>query len=776
MPQFLCDRSMMSLDELFPKGTFINLPTLAETLCQRNNRFLIIDLLKGGMGGCLQIEAENKQQYALKVILPEKQTDKRSIARYLNELKKWETFSMCDGVLEAMSITVVNELPAIISPWMERGDLSSLMKIKERTVFYNSIYRIAKTLEWVYDNFKSIHRDLKPSNILVDKDFKPYIADWGLVKSCCDSASCTSSKISHPTSLFTTEEGVFLGTVVYASPEQLRGEKDIDFRSDLFSLGIIMYEWETGVRPFDALTIEDTIHNIIHVRYKKLNHISHISNFGVEEIIDKCLAQNPSERFSSYEEFLKAIIQIAEGTPYFSTNQISLRKYSNLENPKNLRQRIEQGEIGGNIASNGQYILVEEEHLIEQISIATKLVDLGDYEKAYSIFTKHFPLPELINKYPDLPLHQRFVINFSICLRKLDRIEDAINTIHLISHANFLPPAYYVNLSEFYLAEAKHAECVEISKAGLTEYPEDGDLLGNITLALSCLDNFQEAIGYANCRIKLDPNLHTFYEYGLLCRKWGDSLKEYDFPQAIKLYRSSLLYLRKCDSINPNYEAAKCELGIVLFKLKRYRESIEVFRTLPQYELSVFWLAKNSLWGVSPELCLEFARSGLKQHPDSILLGRVYSECMVDEYVLGKTNEKGEHFIEDFSWDFFSKRVNDTHNRLESDLRYYGKLLYWSGEYDQSIKFFQWAEKIYPKEWTYNFHSAYYLLYLGRPLEALQEAIKANTKAPWRETTYKLLSICYKTLGNESAEELNMQKYLHMKSEKESLYANFKSI
>lgn len=110
---------MMSLDELFPKGTFINLPTLAETLGQRNNRFLIIDLLKGGMGGCLQIEAENKQQYALKVILPEKQTDKRSIARYLNELKKWKTFSMCDGVLEAMSITVVNELPAIISPWME---------------------------------------------------------------------------------------------------------------------------------------------------------------------------------------------------------------------------------------------------------------------------------------------------------------------------------------------------------------------------------------------------------------------------------------------------------------------------------------------------------------------------------------------------------------------------------------------------------------------------------------------------------------------------------
>lgn len=766
----------MNLDELFPKGTFINIPTLAESLGQRNNRFLIVDLLQGGMGGCLQIEAENKQQFALKIILPEKQADKRSIERYLNELKKWKTFSMCDGVLEAMSITVVNELPVVISPWMERGDLSSLMKIKERTVFYNSIYRIAKTLGWVYENFKSIHRDLKPSNILVDKDFKPYIADWGLVKSCSDSASFSSPRISHPSSLFTTEEGVFLGTVVYASPEQLRGEKYIDFRSDLFSLGIIMYEWETGVRPFDAITLEDTIHNIIHVRYKKLNHISQTSNFGVENIIHKCLEQSPCDRFSSYKEFLKALEKIAAGTPCFTTNQLSFRGYSDLENPKSIRQMINDNEIVGFISKNGKGVIANTTDLHDQIDIATALVDFGDYEKAYSIFISNFPTPDLINMFPELPLHQRFIINFSYCLRKLGRIEEAINTIQLISHAKFLPPTYYVNLSEFYLADLKYEECAKISKVGLSEYPEDGSLLGNITLALSCMEKFQEAIIYANRRIKHDPNLHAYYEYGLLCRKWGDALKETDFPQAIKLYRTSLLYIRKCESINPNFEAAKCELGIVLFKLKRYKDSIEIFHTLPPSEISIFWLAKNSLWGISPDICLEFVRKGLEQLPDSILLGRVYSECMVDEYVMGKVNEKGEHFIEDFSWDFFSKRVNDTHNRLESDLRYYGKLLYWSGEYDQSIKFFQWAEKIYPKEWTYNFHSAYYLLYLGRPLEALQEAIKANTKAPWRETTYKLLSICYKTLGNESAEELNMQEYLHIKSEKESLYANCKSI
>ena len=104
------------------------------------------------------------------------------------------------------------------------------------------------------------------------------------------------------------------------------------------------------------------------------------------------------------------------------------------------------------------------------------------------------------------------------------------------------------------------------------------------------------------------------------------------------------------------------------------------------------------------------------------------------------------------------------------------KLLYWAGQYEQSIQFFQWAERIYPQEWTYNYHAAYYLLYLGRTSEALQEAIKANTKAPWRETTYKLLSICHKTLGHKSEEDLYLHKYEQKKAEKDNLYATCKYI
>lgn len=580
---------------------------------------------------------------------------------------------------------------------------------------------------------------------------------------------------NNPSSIFKTEEGVFLGTVVYASPEQIRGEK-IDFRSDLFSLGIIMYEWETGKRPFDAFTIEDTLHNIIHARYKKLNPLSHITNFGADEIIHKCLQQDPSDRFPSYHEFLLAIEEVAVGTPCFTTNQISFRKYSNLETPKPIPQRIKDGDITNIISPDGKHVLIEEANLNEHLSIASELMVLGEYGKAYFTLSQFIPEHRLISKFPEISSHQNYIINISYCIRKLGRIEEAIDTIRIIEHARFLPAAYYVNLSEFYLALEKYEECLRVSKRGLLDYSSDGDLLGNATLALTCLERFDEAIVYANQRIHLDPNIHSFYEYGLLCRKWGDALKENQFPQAIKLYKSALLYLRKCEGLNPNYIAAKFELGITLFKLKRYKESMDVFHSLPPSELSLYWLAKNSLWGISADLCLDYARKGLSIIPNSTLLSRVYSECMVDDFVMGKVTENGEHYIEDFSWDFFSKIINNTQLQIDSDLRYYGKLLYWSGEYEQSIKFFQWAKRIYPQEWTYNFHSAYYLLYLGRPLEALQEAIKANTKAPWRETTYKLLSICHKALGNKTEEETYMHAYLQKKVEKENLYASCKSL
>ena len=93
-----------------------------------------------------------------------------------------------------------------------------------------------------------VHRDLKPANIMIANDGRVKVLDFGLAKLTRDDAVTADDETRDPS---LTRDGSLLGTVPYMSPEQLRGQ-DLDHRSDLFSLGILLYEMASGQRPFRA--------------------------------------------------------------------------------------------------------------------------------------------------------------------------------------------------------------------------------------------------------------------------------------------------------------------------------------------------------------------------------------------------------------------------------------------------------------------------------------------------------------------------------------------
>ncbi len=156
-----------------------------------------------------------------------------------------------------------------------------------------------------------IHRDIKPGNILLTHDLRVKIADFGIAK-------IQTSKF--------TQTGLVMGTPSYMSPEQAMG-KDLDGRSDLFSLGIIFYEMLTGEKPFSGTNPSTIIYKILHEEPVSPRHLNVTLHPGFDLIVRKMLAKDPEQRYQSCGALLEDL-----------ANYRSLDRPAQLESQKTLAE------------------------------------------------------------------------------------------------------------------------------------------------------------------------------------------------------------------------------------------------------------------------------------------------------------------------------------------------------------------------------------------------------------------------------------------------------
>ncbi len=141
-----------------------------------------------------------------------------------------------------------------------------------------------------------VHRDLKPENVMVRKDGFVKILDFGLAK--LTQPEDASGATQTPTVSGETAAGIVMGTVGYMSPEQAMG-KPLDFRSDQFSFGSILYEMATGRRAFARNSVPETLTAVIREEPEPIGNFSPLSPAPLRWIVERCLAKNPDGRYAA---------------------------------------------------------------------------------------------------------------------------------------------------------------------------------------------------------------------------------------------------------------------------------------------------------------------------------------------------------------------------------------------------------------------------------------------------------------------------------------------
>ncbi len=231
---------------------------------------------------------------AIKVLRSERAADAEYRHRFLSEAKAAGKL-IHPNIVTIFDVGEVDKQPYIAMEYLEGKTLQDVMDerghLPTRDVVKIGI-QLASALDYAARE-GVVHRDIKPSNIIVMEDNSVRITDFGI-------AHIETGGDDY------TQHGTVLGTPQYMSPEQVEGS-GVDGRSDLFSIGVVLYQMITGDKPFMANTLTSLLMKIAKDDPAKIAEVSPETPVGLRKIVEKLLAKSPDERFQTGGDLVEAL-------------------------------------------------------------------------------------------------------------------------------------------------------------------------------------------------------------------------------------------------------------------------------------------------------------------------------------------------------------------------------------------------------------------------------------------------------------------------------------
>lgn len=329
---------------------------------QKIGRFEIVEKIgKGGMGEVFLARDDSLgRDVAIKILLPEFTTDLFRLKRFQLEAKTVSALNH-PNILTIYEIGETEDFRFMATEFVKGKTLNQYLQTERKSleILLKIAVQIVSALQIAHEA-GIVHRDIKPENIMIRHDGIVKILDFGLAKLLENSSNLDSAiRNSH-----STTPGLIMGTPNYMSPEQARG-KDVDYQTDIFSFGVVLYEMLSGKLPFTGDTTGDIIASVLTEDPKSLSESNTEIPLALEKIVEKCLQKDIQNRYQTAKHLLQNLEEFSEDlqtknilertfTPNSEDSKTELLKKTTADN---VEKKIVTGNIVASSNSLKKYLI-----------------------------------------------------------------------------------------------------------------------------------------------------------------------------------------------------------------------------------------------------------------------------------------------------------------------------------------------------------------------------------------------------------------------------------